>query len=359
MGFTSVAKSYVKRSVSSAGKNSTNLIRLGILGTLGLAVVMTYEAAPVSPGQSEADIVMAFVAQETTTGSTKSGTGYDVIAGATTDGTIFTNSGHIIIGDLANPVFEVSETGAVLTGTWEGALMAGYLNTASADNRYCGLAGCTMTGNIVLQGAKLIATGATITGNIAASGTLSVQGASSLQGAVTLGSTLNTTGNIAGSGSLSIDGNASFQATMSGDVIKAMSGILAYGGNVNVTVDCFDVELFASGSTINTVTGSTVITPINFPYDAEITKVTALNGYISANLTTIVINFGGTTIFDSADLRIDANELEDDGGATNYALHATNKIVSAGDNLTFDTTIPASQTGGLTIGICYKKRSTP
>ncbi|MBU0766239.1 hypothetical protein KKF55_00420 [Patescibacteria group bacterium] len=79
------------------------------------------------------------------------------------------------------------------------------ITQVSGDNRYVNTVGDTMTGDLIIEGANLIASGATITANLAASGTLSVEGASSLQGAITAGSTIDAVGNITTDANLTIN----------------------------------------------------------------------------------------------------------------------------------------------------------
>ncbi|MBU2214196.1 hypothetical protein KJ996_06215, partial [Patescibacteria group bacterium] len=73
------------------------------------------------------------------------------------------------------------------------------------DNRYVRTAGDTMTGDLILQSADITASGATITSNLAASGSLSVDGLTFLNSNTVITGTLDTTGNITTDGNLTIN----------------------------------------------------------------------------------------------------------------------------------------------------------
>ncbi|MBU2213694.1 hypothetical protein KJ996_03600, partial [Patescibacteria group bacterium] len=82
------------------------------------------------------------------------------------------------------------------------------------DNRYVRTAGDTMTGDLVLQSADLIASGATITSNLAASGSLSIDGLAYLNSNTAITGVLAVTSNISGSGTFSIEGASSLQGAV-------------------------------------------------------------------------------------------------------------------------------------------------
>lgn len=144
-----------------------------------------------------------------------------------------------------------TSTGMLICGTDAGATA---ITQTAADARFVNLSGDTMTGNLVLQGKNLTASGVYATGSLSASGALSVDGL------VWLNSNTSITGSFTARGAMSgsslavsnltscdtIDTNAAGELTCGSDA----GGTYTAGQGLSVASNVFTLNTALTGATL-------------------------------------------------------------------------------------------------------------
>ncbi|MBU0458078.1 hypothetical protein KJ652_06805 [Patescibacteria group bacterium] len=213
-------------------------------------------------------------------GQTSPGVALDVVG--TISGTTISVQGAYTLPTVDGDNGQVLKSNGAGVLTWSADSTGEGMAQADGDARYVLISGDTMTGNLVLQGKNLTATGVNVTSNLAASGTLSVDGLAYLNGGGIVTGTLGVSSNLSASGTLSVEGKISSSGALTVD------GNILTRGNLVINDDLGGtnaVLTFGNDAGLETLTFNDTSNEFDLSDDLNITGIMRASGNIAGSGT--------------------------------------------------------------------------
>jgi len=354
----STHKSSVGRSVATSTNPVINLVKLATLGVMGFGVIFGYGLQPVTQGENvHRDTIAVLAGNETSANCSSTGCIQPII-GITETFDLYNESGSFVIGEPANPLCELSHTGAlqgrgcvITSGVSILGTVAGTITQTAGDARYVNTSGDTMTGALTINltsgflalNVRQMMSGATIHAEktLASSGVLVINGLSTFRSTLS-GSNLHAEKSVTASGSITTEGTLSgavlIVRTASGNTVRANWYSPGKLGGI----------VIGSGSTVATGSGKTF-----FPVPKSLSGFLLFDAQMevmvagTTNVTSLQVrnlNQASCKMFTTV-ISIDSAETSSTTAATPFVVNGSCKSVGGGERLAIDvpgvsTTVP-------------------